>query len=85
MKKMLRAIVNWLDRKFPDKVVLTVDKFKAMEAEVKRHAELLAAYDEHAKKNAERLQKIEAEINKFNASMGFNKVVDKFQIGAFQR
>lgn len=35
MKKILRAVLNWLDRKFPDKVVVTQKDYDAMLGRVK--------------------------------------------------
>jgi hypothetical protein len=64
LKSMLRGLVAWLDRKFPDRVVVTqlqydslVQSFNGMSGNV---ADLTA-----------RVVKLEFEANKFNLAMGY--------------
>lgn len=67
MKTILRAILNWLDRKFPDKVTVTKADYDSIE---------------------KRLRYLEAEVTRFNASLGFMGVKNNQgqpQMGPFQR
>lgn len=50
MKRVLKALVAWLDRKFPDKVVVTQKEYDTLSGRIKY---------------------LEAEVTKFNASLGF--------------
>lgn len=79
MKRFLRALVSWLERKFPDKVTVTLeewnkvnDRLKFMEDEMKKVPEL-------------RIKTIEQEITKFNVSLGFAGSVAKQFASPFQR
>ena len=60
MKSFLRAVLNFLDRKFPDKVVLKIEDVKALEDRIKRLEEATGELDD-----------IKASINRFNVAMGF--------------
>lgn len=77
MRKILRNFLNWLDRRFPEKVVITQAQFEKLQADVKKLVETSSEV---------RFQKIEAEINKFNVHMGFGgALVPKGMAAPFQR
>lgn len=77
MRSMLRSFLAWLDARFPEKVVITQAEFLKMKADIEKFSGLL---------NEKRLEKIEAEINKFNVAMGFGgAVIPKGQTVPFQR
>ena len=78
MKKMLKAILDWMERKWPDVVVITQKEFDELKNELKKQNEILSVY------SPERLKAIEAEINKFNVSLGFGAVANS-QRQPFQR
>jgi hypothetical protein len=75
MKNLLRSILNWLDRKFPDRVEVTPEKFDTL---LKR-LDIL----EKAQIADTRIKAIETEITKLNVSLGFVGSVSK--LGPFQR
>jgi len=64
MKSVLRALLAFLERKFPDRVVVTEKDYRRMVEMVDNQAstqsELVA-----------RVVKLEFEANKFNMAMGF--------------
>lgn len=64
MKAFLRAVLSWMDRKFPDRVVLTPEKYSALDTAMSQHASTLAEL-------TARMVKLEFEVNKFNVTMGF--------------
>lgn len=77
MRSMLRAFLTWMDKRFPEKVVVTQTEFVAMKAKLEKLDVIL---------NEKRLEKIESEINKFNVHMGFGgTVVPKGTAVPFQR
>lgn len=78
MRKMLRAFLAWCDKRFPERVVVTEAEFLTMKAQLDVVSKLL---------NEKRLEKIEAEINKFNVAMGFggSTVIPKGMVAPFQR
>lgn len=61
MKGFLRSILDFLERKFPDKAVITTTDFKALKDVAARVPGL-----------EERIRSMEVEINKFNVQMGFS-------------
>ena len=67
MKSLFKAIYEWLDRKFPDVVVITLKEYQELDARILK---LEAAV------TAEKIRAIEAEINKFNVSLGFGGTID---------
>jgi hypothetical protein len=78
MRKVLRAFLKWLDSRFPEKVVIT----QAQLFEMKEKLEVLSSLPSQE----ERLKRIEAEINKFNAHMGFGgTMLPKGLAQTFQR
>lgn len=79
MKKILRSILSWLDRKFPDKVVVTLAEYQKISDRIK------AVEDDVAKFDIKRLQHIESEINKFNVHMGFGGMMPKILSAEFKR
>lgn len=85
MKSFLRQLLNWLDRKFPDKIIVTVADYLTLKAQIETLTKIGAQTDEWAKKQSERISKLESEITKLNVGMGFNVVADKLKMGAFQR
>ncbi len=77
MRKALRSFLAWLDARFPERVVVTQTEFLMMKAQIDVISKLL---------NEKRLEKMEAEINKFNVHMGFGgTVIQKGQTVPFQR
>lgn len=75
-KNALKSLVEWLDRKFPDQVVVTKEKFDFLEARLVAMEKIVTD---------QRLKTIEAEINKFNASLGFGGVTERLKVQPFQR
>lgn len=75
---MLKAIVAWMDRKWPDRVVVTQADYDGLKASINSLQIVL-----NEEKVLERLKRIESEINKFNATMGLSATLGK--MGAFQR
>jgi hypothetical protein len=69
MKRLLKSLLNLLEKKFPDKVVVTEADYQILKATISAHDQQLTKALE--KFSDERLKKIEAEINKFNVSLGF--------------
>ena len=74
MRHWLRSILNWMDKRWPEKVVITQAEFLTLKAQIDVLSKSLAE---------DRIKKIEQEINKFNVSMGFagnmKGVVPQFQ------
>lgn len=77
MRKWLRSFLHWLDTRFPEKIVITEAEFLKLKQAVQKIDEL--------KPLEERLQRIEAEISKLNAHMGFGSVIPKGMVSPFQR
>lgn len=67
MRSALRHFLTWLDKRFPEKVVITQASFEALQKELDhiRNMEI-----------DKRMRHIEAEINKFNINMGFGGKID---------
>lgn len=77
MRSFLRSFLKWLDARFPEKVVVTQTEFIAMKEKLDALTKIL---------NEKRLEKIEAEINKFNVHMGFGgTAIPKGAVAPFQR
>lgn len=77
MRRWLRGVLEWMDKRWPERVVVTQAEYMKLRETVDRVDKLL---------KAERLEKIEAEINKFNVAMGFGgSVVPKGTTIPFQR
>lgn len=77
MRHLLRSFLAWLDKRFPERVVITQAEFLTMKAQIDVMIKIL---------NEDRLKKIEAEINKFNLHMGFGgAVLPKSVVQPFQR
>lgn len=70
-KRTLKAVVNWMDRKYPDKVVVTTEEYNKLKSQVGNITE-------------ERIKAIEVEINKFNVSLGFGGTVSQ-KLAPFSR
>jgi len=62
MRTLLRNFIAWMDKRFPEKVVITQAEFLALRAQIDVLSKSVSE---------ERIKKIEQEINKFNVSMGF--------------
>ncbi len=77
MRKMLRYFLAWMDRRFPERVVVTQTEFVALKAKIDALPNPAISED--------RLRKIEQEINKFNVSMGFAGTLPKGIAAQFQR
>lgn len=67
MRGWLRSFLAWLDKRFPEKVVITQASYEALKAQVDK---LSSANNAEA-----RLKHLEAEVNKFNLHMGFGGAV----------
>jgi hypothetical protein len=76
MRSLLRNFLKWLDTRFPERVVVTQTEFLNMKAKLDNLEKVLTEG---------RLLKIEQEINKFNASMGFAGPSMKGMATQFQR
>lgn len=77
MRKLMRGFLNWLDKRFPERVVITQAEFLTLKAQIEVLSKALSE---------ERIKKIEAEISKFNVSMGFSGApIPKMATAAFQR
>jgi hypothetical protein len=79
MKNLLKQFVAWLDRKFPDKVVVTEAEYRALKTKLDAIEAILGRYSEA------RIKKIEDEINKFNVSLGFGALMAKTGLTPFER
>lgn len=78
MRKQLRNLLDWMDKRFPEKVVVTSVEYAKMKEDLDSIKKAIGNVRE------ERLKKIEDEINKFNVSLGFG-VADKFRVAPFER
>ncbi len=80
MRKALRNFLAWLDKRFPERVVITQAAYDELLARIK------AVEDAAGKVTIARIAHIEAEINKFNLHMGFGgAVIPKGMAQPFQR
>ena len=63
MKRFLRALLNWLDRKFPDKIVVTQHDYDSL---------ILKIQDLHVKLNElnEKVNKLDQNVLNLNQAMG---------------
>ncbi len=75
MRKLLRRFIEWSDKKWPDMVEVTMAEYLTLKAKI----DVL-----EKSQIGERLNKIEAEINKFNVSLGFSGDLSR-KLGSFQR
>jgi hypothetical protein len=73
-KKALKSLIDWLERKFPDRIEVTMAEWLALRAKI-----------ENIEKVLQTMPKIEAEIAKFNVAMGFGGIQDKLKAGPFTR
>ena len=64
MKRILRYVLDFLERKFPDKVVVTDVKFKELDAHIVIAHTRLDAIEE-------KLKTLEANLLNVNQAMGF--------------
>ncbi len=80
MRSMFRNILAWLDRHFPEKVVITQASFLVLKEQIARIEETLKQKTDLE----DRMRKAEFEINKFNVHMGFGGKVDA-SMKVFQR
>lgn len=76
MRSFLRSFLTWLDKRFPEKVVITQVEFLTMKAQLDVLAKSLSE---------QRLKSMEAEINKFNVAMGFAGNISAKGLSQFQR
>lgn len=58
MKKFLRSILSFLERKFPDRLEVTLQEYEALKARV-------------ALVDPDKIKRMEQEISKFNVHLGF--------------
>lgn len=86
MKKLLRTYLNWLERKFPDRIEVTVAEYNSLLARMDRLTDLQDATDEWAVKIKERIEKTEIAINNLNVTAGLGGLAaDKFKMAPFSR
>lgn len=64
MKSILRGILDFLERKFPDRLEVTLSDYQNIAATVGMHGDQISDM-------AVRLQKLEAHISNLNLAMGF--------------
>ncbi len=76
MKRFLRGVLAVLERKFPDKVVITQRQFDALETAVLTTNQTIADFQS-------RVVKLEFEVNKFNVAMGFGNTRGNSVVGSF--
>lgn len=76
MKLLFKAIYEWLDRKFPDVVVITAKEYNELNDRIMKLESIISA---------ERMKAIESEINKFNMAMGFGGTIERAVRQPFQR
>ncbi len=76
IKHFLGSVYMWLEKKFPDKVVVSTADYLTLKARVDVMEKLISE---------ERLKTIENEINKFNISLGFGGTIDRGIRQPFQR
>jgi wobble nucleotide-excising tRNase len=81
MRKALRGFLNWLDRRFPERVVVTQVEYVGLKAKVEALEKALEKVTEA------RLARIEAEISKLNVEMGFGggTVIPRGMAGQIRR
>ena len=76
MKQLLKSLYEWLDRKFPDVVVITAKEYNELNDRIMKLESVISA---------ERMKAIESEINKFNMSLGFGGTIERNTRQPFQR
>jgi hypothetical protein len=64
MKHLLRGLLAWMERKFPDRVVVTQLEYNALSNSLEIISGTLSDL-------TGRVVKLEFEVNKFNVAMGF--------------
>lgn len=65
MKRFLKALVSWLDRKFPDKVVITTETYVELLETVSLHTEAI-------EKHVERIKELEGQMGRINIQLGYS-------------
>lgn len=92
MKKLLRSILSFLDRKFPDQLVVTVKEYEEIKEAVKLVSQriattetILAAYKEESGKLVKKAEETEAAIGKLNLALGLSGPFATSNAGKFQR
>lgn len=97
MKAFLRWLIAYLDRKFPDKVVVTTAQYQFhlhREVEMKERLLVLeqrvsdlqiAKPSVDLEKMEARVQEMQDEISKFNVAMGFAAPTQKVRAGILER
>lgn len=65
MKAFLRAFLGWLDRKFPDKVLVTPADYQALHAGQATHTGQLSALEV-------RIKALETQMSNINLAIGFS-------------
>lgn len=64
MKRFLRAFLNWLDRKFPDKVMVTAENWSWVNQELKFQNDQRKALEE-------RIKALETQMANTQLALGF--------------
>ena len=64
MKRFLRGVLNFLERKFPDKVEVTLERYTQLGATIAAQAEQLI-------KQEERIKALEMNVLNLNQAIGF--------------
>ena len=76
MVKILRSIVTWLEKRFPEKVIVTLENYNDI---LKRVEALEKTYP------PKRIQEIETELNKINVELGLGGLMQNSLRAPFQR
>lgn len=85
MKKMLRALLGWLDRKFPDQVILTMDEHNALQGRIRALEGMANNQDEWSRKADERIKQADMAIKNLNVTLGLGGMADKFKTAPFHQ
>jgi hypothetical protein len=71
MIRLLKQIVNWLEARFPEKVEVRIEEYKALLLKVEQ-LEKTAVHVDAAKVLVNELQKVKDELASLKASFGFS-------------
>lgn len=65
MRRFLRAYLNWLDRRFPERLVVTQESFARLKGDLIQHEALVKAHEE-------KIKKLEEQMANINVAVGFS-------------
>lgn len=74
MKRLLRSVLNFLERKFPDRIEVTVREYQDLHTEL---GQLNASYQlmsAEALKTSQRIKQLEDNLRELNANFGITGI-----------